>query len=53
MSMPPSSVADTERSWMLRFCATAATPAVRQLASPTSTISTGVAPLSSDAKTSG
>ena len=40
-------------SWMLRFCATAAMPAVRQPASPTSTNSTGVAPLSGDAKTSG
>src|SRR6476620_4429197 len=38
---------------MPRFCATAATPAVRQLASPTSTSSTGVAPRSSDANTSG
>ena len=43
MSMPASSVALTERSWMLRFCATAAMPAVRQPASPTSTYSTGVA----------
>ena len=38
MSMSPSSVADTERSWISRFWATAATPAVRQLARPTSTI---------------
>ncbi len=29
---------------MPRFCATAATPAVRQLASPTSTYSIGVMP---------
>src|SRR5690606_13429859 len=53
MSIAPSSVAVTECSWMLRICATAATPAVRQPASPDSTSSTGVAPLSSDAKTSG
>ena len=51
--MSPSIVALTELSWMPRFCATAATPAVRQLARPTSTYSTGVGPLSSDAKTSG
>ncbi len=38
---------------MPRFCATAATPAVRQLASPTSRYSTGVTPLSSEAKISG
>ena len=38
---------------MPRFWATAATPAVRQLARPTSTYSTGVAPLSSEAKISG
>ncbi len=38
---------------MPRFWATAATPAVRQLASPTSTYSIGVIPLSSDAKISG
>src|SRR3954468_7962196 len=53
MSMSPSIVAFTELSWMPRFCATAATPAVRQLARPTSTYSTGVGPLSSDANTSG
>ena len=29
-SIAPSSVACTERSWMLRFCATLAMPAVRQ-----------------------
>src|SRR5215510_7344970 len=52
MSMFPSIVAVTERSWMPRCWAMAATPAVRQLASPTSTYSTGVAPLSSDANTS-
>ena len=51
--MSPSSVAETERSWISRFWATAATPAVRQLARPTSTYSTGVAPLSSEAKISG
>ena len=34
MSMPPSSVAVTERSWMPRVCATAPTPAVRQPARP-------------------
>ena len=39
-----SSVAVTERSWMSRICATAATPAVRQPASPTRTNSVGVAP---------
>ena len=38
---------------MSRICATAATPAVRQLARPASTISTGVAAWSSEAKTSG
>ena len=51
--MLPSIVAVTECNWMLRICATAATPAVRQPARPDSTSSTGVAPLSSDAKTSG
>src|SRR5262249_34561564 len=53
MSIEPSSVALTERSWILRSCAIDATPAVRQPASPASTISTGVAPLSSEAKISG
>ena len=38
---------------MPRFCATAAMPAVRQLASPTSRYSIGVMPWSSDAKISG
>src|SRR5262249_48498866 len=38
---------------MPRFCATAAMPAVRQLASPTSTYSIGVIAWSSDAKISG
>src|SRR6478752_1612025 len=38
---------------MPRFCATAAIPAVRQLASPTSTYSIGVIAWSSDAKISG
>ena len=52
-SMPASSVAFTDLSWMLRFCATAAMPAVRQPARPTSTNSTGVAPLSGEAKISG
>src|SRR6187402_2592231 len=52
-SMPPSSVALTERNWIERFWATAAMPAVRQEARPTRTYSTGVAPLSSAAKTSG
>ena len=46
-------VADTERNWTLRAWATAATPAVRQLARPARTISTGVAALSSAAKISG
>src|SRR3954449_2619495 len=53
MSMPPSTVAETERSWMLRCWATAAMPAVRQAPRPTSTYSTGVGPLSSAAKISG
>ena len=51
--MSPSRVAFTDRSWMPRFWATAATPAVRQLASPTSTSSTGVAALSSAPNTRG
>ena len=38
-SMSPSTVALTERSWMPRFLATEATPAVRQPARPISTIS--------------
>ena len=42
MSILPSSCDSTERSWMPRFCATAATPAVRQLARPTRTYSIGV-----------
>ena len=41
MSWLPSTVASTERSWMPRFCATEATPAVRQLARPTSRYSIG------------
>src|SRR5215471_9025227 len=49
----PSMVAVTDRSWMFRYWATAATPAVRHPTRPTSTYSTGVAPLSSDAKHSG
>ena len=53
MSIGASIVAFTEFNWMLRFCATAAMPAVRQPARPTSTNSTGVDPLSSDAKISG
>ena len=53
MSWSPSTVASTERSWMPRFCATDATPAVRQPARPTSRYSIGVMPLSSAAKTSG
>src|ERR1700691_1733972 len=53
MSIAPSIVAVTERSWMPRCWATAATPAVRHPARPTRTNSTGVAPLSSDAKHSG
>ena len=52
-SIEPSTVAETRRSWISRFWATAATPAVRQPARPTSTYSTGVAPLSSEAKISG
>ena len=46
MSWLPSTVDSTERSWMPRFCATEATPAVRQLARPTSRYSIGVMPLS-------
>src|SRR5215203_1502642 len=53
ISILPSSCDSTERSCTPRFCATAATPAVRQLASPTRTYSIGVMPLSSDAKISG
>jgi hypothetical protein len=53
MSIEPSTSASTERSWMPRFCATAAMPAVRQLARPTRRNSTGVTPLSSAAKISG
>src|SRR3954454_13149418 len=49
----PSIVAVTVLSWIWRYCATAATPAVRQLASATSTYSAGVAPRSSDAKHTG
>src|SRR5215216_3865257 len=51
--MSASSVALTEWSWMPRLWATAATPAVRQLARPERTTSTGVGALSSDAKTCG
>ena len=53
MSWLPSTVDSTERSWMPRFCATDATPAVRQLVSPTRRYSIGVMPLSGAAKTSG
>ncbi len=53
MSWWPSTVASTERSWMPRFCATEATPPVRQLVSPTRRYSIGVMPLSGAAKTSG
>src|SRR5581483_10117311 len=53
MSWLPSTVDSTERSWIPRFCATEATPAVRQLARPTSRYSIGVIPLSVAAKTSG
>src|SRR5579863_2653187 len=49
----PSIAALTERSWMPRSSATAATPAVRQPARPTRTNSTGVGPLSCAAKHSG
>src|SRR5690606_32374257 len=52
-SIEPSMVAATWRSWMLRCWATAAMPAVRQAPRPTSTYSTGVAPLSSAANSSG
>src|SRR3954447_22248129 len=52
-SIAPSMVAETRRNWISRFCATAATPAVRQPARPTRMNSTGVAPLSSDANSSG
>src|SRR4051794_8535114 len=52
-SIEPSMVAETLRSWICRCCATAATPAVRQPPSATSANSTGVAPLSSEAKISG
>ena len=48
-----STVDSTERSWMPRFSATDATPAVRQLARPTRRYSIGVMPLSAAAKTSG
>ena len=51
--MSASTVAVTERSCTPRFVATVATPAVRQPASAASTISGGVAPLSSEAKISG
>ena len=53
MSWLPSTVDSTERSWIPRFWATDATPAVRQLASPTRRYSIGVIPLSVAAKTSG
>ncbi len=53
MSCAPSTVDSTERSWMPRFSATDATPAVRQLARPTRRYSIGVMPLSVAAKTSG
>ncbi len=53
MSWWPSTVDSMERTWMPRFCATDATPAVRQLASPTSRYSIGVMALSVAAKTSG
>src|SRR6516165_9327874 len=53
MSMSASSEALTECSCMPRRWATAATPAVRQLARPERTSSTGVGALSSDAKTCG
>ena len=46
-------VAVTERSWICQFWATAATPAVRQLARLTSSSSTGVGPWSSEENTSG
>jgi hypothetical protein len=51
--MFPFKVAVTERSCTPRFDATVATPAVRHEANAASTISVGVAPLSSDAKISG
>src|SRR5215468_4914690 len=51
--MSASSEALTEWSCMPRRWAIAATPAVRQLASPERTSSTGVGALSSDAKTCG
>ena len=53
MSWLPSTVASTERSWMPRFCATDATPALRQLERPTRRYSIGVMPLSSAANTAG
>ena len=46
MSWSPSTVASTERNWMPRFCATDATPAVRQPARPTRRYSIGVMALS-------
>ena len=49
-SCAPSTVEVTERSWMPRFSATEATPAVRQLARPTMRYSIGVMPLSVAAK---
>src|SRR5690606_19718042 len=53
MSCEPSSLASTERSWMPRFWATEATPAVRQLARPTRRYSIGVMALSWAANVSG
>src|SRR5580765_5165809 len=53
LSWLPSTVDSTDRRWMPRFWATDATPAVRQLASPTRRYSIGVIPLSEAAKTSG
>src|SRR5580692_4122378 len=53
MFISPSIVAVTDRSWMPRNWATEATPAARQPTRPTSTNSTGVAPLSSESKHSG
>src|SRR3984957_13670702 len=53
MSWWPSTVDSTERSWIPRFWATDATPAVRQLASPTRRYSIGVLPPSGAANVSG
>src|SRR6185312_13349966 len=52
-SWSASTTALTERSWMPRFVATAAIPAVKHPASAASTVSVGVGPWASEANTSG